>query len=118
MASSASAPAVSIASLSNASCVPKGSMGHHVRMDTVTSEVSIGKLRSSLPDMIGRVEYAGERVGVTRQGKLAAVIVGVDDLEALEQFEMAQDVAAHREAVAADDGERVSLAQLRSELAS
>ncbi|HEY5435445.1 MAG TPA: type II toxin-antitoxin system prevent-host-death family antitoxin [Candidatus Limnocylindrales bacterium] len=37
--------------------------------------------------------YAGERIGVTRNGKLAAVVIGVEDLEALEEFEMAQDLA-------------------------
>lgn len=61
--------------------------------------------------------YAGERIGVTRNGKLAAVVIGVADLETLEEFEMAQDVAAYREAVANDDGQRISLADLRDELA-
>jgi hypothetical protein len=37
----------------------------------------------------------------------------VGDLEALEEFEMAQDLAAHREAKAADDGGRVTLDELR-----
>ena len=50
-------------------------------------------------------------------GKLAAVVIGVGDLEALEEFEMAQDLAAYREAKAADDGGRVSLDELRRGLA-
>lgn len=87
-------------------------------MDTVTSEVSTRELRERLSDVLGRAMYAGERIGVTRNGKLAAVVVGVADLEALEAFEMAQDVAAYREAAAEDDGRRVSLAELRRELAS
>jgi hypothetical protein len=57
--------------------------------------------------------YAGERIGVTGNGKLAAVVIGVEDLEALEEFEMAQDLAAYREAKAADDGGRVTLDELR-----
>ncbi len=61
--------------------------------------------------------YAGERIGVTRNGKLAAVVVSVADFEALEEFEMAQDVAAYRAAIAEDDGTRVSLEDLRRELA-
>ena len=60
--------------------------------------------------------YAGERIGVTRNGKLAAVLVSVSDLEALEAFEDAQDVAAYRAAKAQDDGERVSLDELRRDL--
>lgn len=62
--------------------------------------------------------YAGERIGVTRNGKLAAVVIGVADLEKLEAFEMAQDVSSYREAKAADDGSRVSLDELRRDLAS
>ena len=87
-------------------------------MDTVTSEVSTRELRDQLSDVLGRAMYAGERIGVTRNGKLAAVVVSVADLEALEEFEMAQDVASYHEAIASDDGQRVSLAELRRDLAS
>ncbi|WP_067249063.1 type II toxin-antitoxin system Phd/YefM family antitoxin [Microbacterium resistens] len=87
-------------------------------MATVTSEVSTRELRTHLSDILGRAMYAGERIGVTRNGKLAAVVVSIDDLEALEAFEMAQDIAAYREAKAEDDGGRVSLAELRADLAS
>ncbi len=85
-------------------------------MDTVTSQVTTRELRGQLSDVLGRAMYAGERIGVTRNGKLAAVVVSVDDLEALEAFEMAQDVAAYREAKAQDDGSRVSLDALRADL--
>lgn len=87
-------------------------------MATVTNEVSTRELRNQLSDVLGRAMYAGERIGVTRNGKLAAVVVSVADLEALEAFEMAQDVAAYREAKAEDNGERVSIAELRAELAT
>ncbi|CEG88102.1 type II toxin-antitoxin system prevent-host-death family antitoxin [Propionibacterium freudenreichii] len=85
---------------------------------TVTDTVSTRELRSQLSDVLGRAMYAGDRIGVTRNGKLAAVVIGVADLEALEALEMAQDVAAYREAKAADDGSRVTLAELRGELMS
>ncbi|WP_434969886.1 type II toxin-antitoxin system Phd/YefM family antitoxin [Microbacterium sp. bgisy207] len=87
-------------------------------MDSVTTEVSTRELRSQLSDVLGRAMYAGERIGVTRNGKLAAVVVSVADLEALEAFEMAQDVAAYRQAKAEDDGTRVTLDELRADLAS
>ena len=45
-------------------------------------------------------------------------MVSVADLEALEEFEMVQDVAAYREAKASDDGSRVTLDELRADLAS
>ncbi len=87
-------------------------------MDTVTTELSTRELRSRLSDVLGRAMYAGERIGVTRNGKLAAVVISVADLEALEEFEMAQDVAAYRQAKAGDDGTRISLDELRGDLAS
>jgi len=87
-------------------------------VDTVSSEISTRELRSRLSDIVGRAMYGGERIGVTRNGKLAAVVVSVADLEALEAFEMAQDVAAYRRAKADDDGTRVTLDELRADLAS
>lgn len=87
-------------------------------METVTSEVTTRELRGQLADVLGRTMYAGERIGVTRNGKLAAVLVSVEDLEALEAFEDAQDVAEYRAAKAEDDGVRVSLDELRRDLRS
>lgn len=87
-------------------------------MATLMNEVSTRELRSQLSDILGRAMYAGERIGVTRNGKLAAVVISVADLEALEAFEMAQDVTAYRDAKAADDGTRVGIDELRAELAS
>ncbi len=87
-------------------------------VETITREVSTRELRSQLSDVIGRAMYAGERIGVTRNGKLAAVVVGVEDLEALEAYEMDQDIAAYRRSKEEDDGTRISLAELRAELPS
>lgn len=87
-------------------------------METVSIQVSTRELRSQLSDVLGRAMYAGERIGVTRNGRLAAVVVGVADLEALEEFEMTQDVAAYREAAARDDGQRVSIDELRADLSA
>jgi len=87
-------------------------------MVTVSEEVSTRELRSRLADVLGRAMYGGERIGVTRNGKLAAVVVSVADVEALEEFEMAQDVAAYRQAKAEDDGARVSPDELRADIVS
>lgn len=84
----------------------------------MTSEVTTRELRGQLSDVLGRAMYAGERIGVTRNGKLAAVVVSVADVEALEAFEMAEDVAAYREAKEQDDGSRVALDALRADLAT
>ena len=87
-------------------------------MDTLSGEVSTRELRAQLSDVLGRAMYAGERIGITRNGKLAAVVVSSADLEALEAFEMTQDVEAYRAAKSADDGQRVTLNELRRDLAS
>ena len=87
-------------------------------MNTINSEVTTRELRSQLSDVLSRAEYAGERIGVTRNGRLAAIIISPADAEELEAFEMAQDVAAYREAKKSDDGHRISLAELRKELDS
>lgn len=87
-------------------------------MDTVSGVVTTRELRDRLSEVLGRAMYGGERIGVTRNGKLAAIVVSVDDLEALEDFEMGQDVDAYREAKASDDGERISAAKLRRDLAT
>ena len=85
-------------------------------MDTVTSSVSARELRTELSTIVGRVAFGHERIGLTRNGKLTAVVIGVEDLELLERLEDAEDLAAYREAKAADTGERISLTQLRDEL--
>ena len=86
-------------------------------MDTISLEVSTRELRGQLSDILSRAAYAHERIGVTRNGKLAAVVVSVEDLELLEALEMSQDLAAYRAAKAHDDGSRVSLAELRGDRA-
>lgn len=85
-------------------------------MVAVNSTVSTRELRDDLAGVLGRAAYAHERVGITRHGKLAAVVIGVEDLEALEAYEMARDVAEFRAAKRSDGGGRVSLDELRSEL--
>lgn len=85
-------------------------------MESISSNVSTRELRSQLSDVIGRTAYGRERVGITRNGKLSAVVIGVEDFELLEQLETAQDVAAYRDAKAEDDGTRISLADLRREI--
>ncbi|RFA13672.1 antitoxin PHD [Subtercola boreus] len=85
-------------------------------MDTLSASVSARDLRTELSAIVGRVAYGHERIGLTRNGKLAAVVIGVDDLELLERLEDAQDLLAYRAARAADDGGRVSLDELTSEL--
>jgi prevent-host-death family protein len=86
-------------------------------MNTITRSVPSKDLRDTLADVLGGVAYGSERVGVTRHGKLTAVVISVDDLELLEELEAARDAAEFEAARAADDGSRVSLDELRAEVA-
>lgn len=85
-------------------------------MKTLTNTVTTRELRGDLSDVLSRAKYGSERIGITRNGKLAAVVISPEDLEALEAFELAQDSAAYEKAKAEDDGERTSLADLKAEL--
>lgn len=85
-------------------------------MDTISRSIPSKDFRDRLADILGGVAYGSERVGITRHGKLAAVMISVDDLELLEELEAARDAAEFTAAKAADDGGRVSLDELRAEL--
>lgn len=85
-------------------------------MDTISRSLPSKDFRDRLADVLGGVAYGSERVGITRHGKLAAVMISVDDLELLEELEAARDAAEFTAAKAADDGGRVSLDELRAEL--
>ena len=84
-------------------------------MNSLSRSLASKDLRDSLADVLGSVAYGSERVGVTRHGKLTAVVISADDLELLEELEAARDAAEFAAAKAADDGERVSLEELRAE---
>lgn len=86
-------------------------------MNMISRSVPSKDLRDSLADVLGGVAYGSERVGVTRHGKLTAVVISVGDLELLEELEAARDAAEFTAAKAADDGKRVSLDELRTEVA-
>lgn len=85
-------------------------------MATLIEQITTRELRAQLSDVLGRTMYAGERIGVTRNGKIAAVLVSVDDFETLEELEMARDVAMYDKVKAADDGTRISHEELVTEL--
>lgn len=85
-------------------------------MVSVSKQVGTRVLRDELSDVVARVSYRGERVGVTKNGKLAAVMISVADLELLEALENERDLAEYRAAKAEDDSTRVSLEELRAEL--
>jgi len=78
------------------------------------TRAAMTQLRQHGREIIGRVEFAGERVILENNGRPVAAIVPIEDLELLERLE---DVELARLADAADGepGPDVPLAQVRSE---
>ncbi len=85
-------------------------------MTIAENQVSTRELREELSYVLGETLHAGRRFTVTRNGKPAAAIVTIDDLHALEEFEMAQDIAAYEHAKRTDDGVRITLEDFKSSL--
>ncbi|MEN2742755.1 type II toxin-antitoxin system Phd/YefM family antitoxin [Microbacterium sp. X-17] len=84
-------------------------------MALLDASISARDLRQDLAAVVGRAEFGHERLGITRHGKLAAVMISVEDLELLEQLELERDRRELRAAKRADTGERISLSDLRAE---
>ncbi len=61
--------------------------------------------RRELSDHLSQVEYGGERVTVTRNGKPAAVLVSLDDYELIRQIEDRIDGEAAEEAIREADAQ-------------
>lgn len=60
--------------------------------------MSAAEVRENLAEVINRVAYGGERIMLTRHGKVLAAMVPVEDLEALEAHEDYLDQQAAEEA--------------------
>lgn len=78
-------------------------------MTDTSSTISVAELRAGLSDAISRATFGHERIGITRRGKVAAVLIGPADLARLEWLDDNEDLAALRHAREEDNGERISL---------
>jgi len=82
-------------------------------MTTVTAK----ELKEHSADVIGRVRYGNERVGITHRGKMVAVVVSLEDAHLLEELEDVLDI--HDALQAIEEADRigtVSLDALREKL--
>ena len=59
-------------------------------------QVSIGRVKRDISDLVNRVAYGGERIVLTSRGRPKAAIVSIEDYEHLEQ-EKAQETLANWE---------------------
>lgn len=49
------------------------------------SEVSIGRVKREISELLNRVAFGGERIVLTSRGKPKAVIISIDDYERIQQ---------------------------------
>jgi prevent-host-death family protein len=56
----------------------------------MTIEVSIGKVKRDISELVNRVTYQGERVVLTSRGRPKAALVSLDDYKKLLQLEQGQ----------------------------
>lgn len=85
----------------------------------MTKPLSVSEARDKLAEVIGRVQYGGERVTISRRGKPVAVVVSVADAAWLEAMEDRIDVKLALEAKAemeALGGKTYTLAEVMAEL--
>ena len=73
-------------------------------MKTTATTVSTREARQNFSDVITRVSYGKERVGITRRGEVIAYLVPVEAAEALEELEDAEDLRSAEAALADFEG--------------
>jgi prevent-host-death family protein len=81
--------------------------------------MSLSEARDNLAEVIGQVQFGGERITLEKRGKPVAVVVSVADAAWLEAMEDKIDVDLAREALAEmerEGGRTYSLAEVLAEI--
>ena len=79
------------------------------------TEISTAEARDKLSELVNRVAYGRERVTITRRGKALAVLVPVEDMEALEAIEDRLDIIAAKKAMA-EPGDNIPWERVKKDL--
>jgi prevent-host-death family protein len=58
---------------------------------SISQMVSTRDFRDNLSEVLGRAAYGGERIGITKNGRMIAVVIGVGDLKVLEGWDKGDD---------------------------
>lgn len=64
------------------------------------STVTMSEARQTLPEIVNRVAFGGERVVINRSGKEIAALISIEDLATLRLLEDHEDLKAARAAIA------------------
>ena len=59
----------------------------------ITTSVSVANAKSHISELIAKSQYSHERFVITKRDKPVAVLVSLDDLKILEQYEEKQGLA-------------------------
>lgn len=81
--------------------------------------LALHEARAGFADMVNRAAYRGERIALTRRGKVVAALVSAEDLELLERLEDEMDIAEADEILARIDSgeeETISIDEFEKEL--
>jgi prevent-host-death family protein len=81
--------------------------------------MSLSEARDHWADLVGRVQFGGERVTIAKRGKPVAVVVSVADAAWLEAMEDKIDADLAREALAEmerEGGKTFTLAEVLAEI--
>ena len=78
--------------------------------------VTAGRLKNVIGEVLNRVQFRGERVTLTRKGQPAAAIIPMADLRLLEKLEDRMDVEEIERILADESDEWVSAEQVEREL--
>jgi len=79
------------------------------------TRAALTELRTRGRDIIGRVQFGGERVLLEHRGRPVAALVSVEDLELLERLED-EDFIRLADEAEAEPGPNVPLEQVKQEL--
>jgi prevent-host-death family protein len=84
----------------------------------MSKSLTVSEARDRLAEVIGQVQYGGERVTISRRGKPVAVVVSVEDAAFLDEIEdkALAELAVARLAEYERTGESYPLAQVIAEL--
>ena len=77
-----------------------------------TQDITSKVLAVASAIFLNRVTFAHGRITLTRRGRVVGALISGEDLALLEQLEDARDADELRQAIADDDGRRVSSAEL------
>jgi prevent-host-death family protein len=67
--------------------------------EVAMERVAMSQARQTLPEIVNRVAFGGERVIINRSGKQVAAVVSMEDLAVLQMLEDREDLRDARAAV-------------------